>query len=339
MNSGLIHFPDLFGCIVGGFPGVPSLSTRGGAVGNLLALYKLTGMKLHICKYCGETFDRGCLLGNHVSKTCSKNPTRGKQTRKDTHVYSWKCSWCDETFDTRRKLQSHRRTHYTDEWYAAHPGCNKNSHANPLATEPCRYCGKVCKYVSGLHLHEKCCPNNPARVYLRKQSEIMSDETKKKISESLKQYYSGRSIWYTAETHRQSYAERYFSKIFVNASRNYHVDRYFLDFAWPDKHIYIEVDGEQHYTEDGIKRDTERTNRLNDCGWRLITRIRWSEYQKMTHDEQHNLVHELLNIIANYNNMAPERIAGGMVANLPEAKVGFVLNGDGIAIPPSWCLG
>ena len=122
----------------------------------------------------------------------------------------------------------------------------------------------------------------------------MSEETKRKISKSLKHHYQGKSIWHTAYTHRQSYPERYFSKIFSDAERNYHVDRYFLDFAWPDKRIYIEIDGEQHYTEEGLKHDEERTARLNSYGWTLVRRIRWSEYQSLDKADKRVLVNELL---------------------------------------------
>ena len=248
-------------------------------------------MKLHICKYCGESFEHGYLLGNHVSKICQKNPDRGRQISHKSVTYNWVCTCCGSTFNTRRELQSHRKLHRSFERNSTH----KYSHVMPLAKQPCQYCGRVCKYLSGLHLHEKCCSLNPNRIYLPKQSDIMTDATKRKISDSLKKYYTGKSIWYTSRTHRLSYAERYFSKIFTNATRNYHVDRYFLDFAWPSANVYVEVDGEQHYTATAMQRDTERTDVLSKCGWTLIRRIRWSDYQKLTHDAKRLFVQELVN--------------------------------------------
>jgi very-short-patch-repair endonuclease len=95
-----------------------------------------------------------------------------------------------------------------------------------------------------------------------------------------------------------SYAERYFSKIFRGAQHNLHVNRYFLDFAWPATKVYIEIDGEQHYTPLGIAHDIERTRILQECGWTLIKRIRWSEFQALLHHEKRAFISLLLQEIA-----------------------------------------
>lgn len=120
-----------------------------------------------------------------------------------------------------------------------------------------------------------------------------SDETKKRISETQKINYRGKSCFATAREHRKSYAEQYFDTIFTNAEKNYHVDRFFLDYAWPETKTYIEVDGEQHYTEEGIKRDAERTSILESVGWKCIKRIRWSDYQKLSFTEKEEFLKSL----------------------------------------------
>ena len=106
----------------------------------------------------------------------------------------------------------------------------------------------------------------------------------------MKKIYRGKSRYHG----KTSYAEEYFATIFTNAKRNYHVDRYFLDFAWPEKMIYIEVDGEQHYTEEKvINHDIIRTERLKNLGWTLLTRIRWSIFKKLREDEKRSYVSQL----------------------------------------------
>ena len=93
---------------------------------------------------------------------------------------------------------------------------------------------------------------------------------------------------------RKSYAEKYFETVFADAEMQYHVDRYFLDFAWPKSKIYIEIDGEQHYEDQGvIRHDKERTENLAKCGWRLLKRIRWSEFQKLSKVEKENEIFRL----------------------------------------------
>ena len=61
--------------------------------------------------------------------------------------------------------------------------------------------------------------------------------------------------------------------------------------------VYIEVDGEQHYTKKGIEHDKNRTEFLIENGWRLLKRIRWSEFQKLSKIERENEIYRLLQTI------------------------------------------
>ena len=62
------------------------------------------------------------------------------------------------------------------------------------------------------------------------------------------------------------------------------VGRYELDFYNEDLMKYVEIDGEQHYSEYMIKHDIERTLYLEKIGWKGI-RIRWSDYKKSLNKE------------------------------------------------------
>lgn len=195
----------------------------------------------------------------------------------------------------------------------------------------CKFCGKLCKNLNSLHNHERLCPKNPDRNYvshtkghkawnkgltkeinesIANQSKTFceryhgetgtwfgkkhSEETKKKISETQKKNYAGKSRYIPVQEHRKSYAEQYFDVIFTDAQKQFPVDRYRLDYAWPDTKTYIEVDGEQHYTEEGLKHDNERTQVLESLGWLCKKRIRWSEYQKLNEDEKKAFIESLL---------------------------------------------
>ena len=195
----------------------------------------------------------------------------------------------------------------------------------------CKFCGKLCKNLNSLHNHERLCPKNPDRNYvshtkghkawnkglsketddrIANQSKTFreryhgktgtwfgkkhSEETKKKISETQKKNYAGKSRYIPVQEHRKSYAEQYFDVIFTDAQKQFPVDRYRLDYAWPDTKTYIEVDGEQHYTEEGLKHDNERTQVLESLGWTCKKRIRWSECQKLNEDEKKAFIKSLL---------------------------------------------
>lgn len=129
----------------------------------------------------------------------------------------------------------------------------------------------------------------------------MSEEQKQKISETQKENYKGKSRWYTQIQNRLSYPEQYFIPIFNDALIHYHVNRYFLDFAWPDKKIYIEVDGEQHRRyQKNIEHDNIRTEILNNEGWILIERIYWPEYIKLNFEERQKYINDIKNKINSY---------------------------------------
>ena len=129
----------------------------------------------------------------------------------------------------------------------------------------------------------------------------LSEETKKKISEGRKRCLKeGRGNHWINPSIKRSYAEEYFFDIFkdTKCESNLWVGHYCLDFAWPSKKIYIEVDGEQHYTPEGIQHDEERTDFLLEKGWKLLKRIRWSEFKKLSYNEKHAIIVELLSDIA-----------------------------------------
>ena len=83
-----------------------------------------------------------------------------------------------------------------------------------------------------------------------------SEESKRKISESLKLAYKehrahniGQSRW----NNEPSYPEKFFMNVIKNEFedqnyvREYPFKIYSLDFAWPEKKQCIEIDGEQLY--------------------------------------------------------------------------------------------
>lgn len=203
----------------------------------------------YICKFCGKICKNANSLRNH-ERLCKENPNRDIKSLQKLHEN-------------------------TAKWNANHTAWNKG-----LTRETDE---RVKQYTDSRH----------ARYLNGELSElaykhVMSEATKKKISEKQKENYRGISRYATAREGRKSYAEQYFDKIFTECERNYHVDRFFLDYAWPEKKVYVEVDGEQHYTEAGLAHDDERTLILEKLGWRCIERIRWSEYQKLDESERKN---------------------------------------------------
>ena len=55
--------------------------------------------------------------------------------------------------------------------------------------------------------------------------------------------------------------------------------RYFLDFAWPEKRLCIEIDGELHRYEKQKENDNKKDELLKQDGWKEL-RLKWSYIMK-----------------------------------------------------------
>lgn len=145
----------------------------------------------------------------------------------------------------------------------------------------CDFCDREFTNKSSKTLHQKYCKDNPNKeTFIYKNH--FTEDTLNKIRDAQKaSWASGNRKPITRD--KRSYAETYFDNIFTDACKEYFQIGYFLDYAWPDKMCYIEIDGEQHYYfEDRIQHDKERTINLSNIGWTCIARVRWSEFQKLS---------------------------------------------------------
>jgi very-short-patch-repair endonuclease/DNA-directed RNA polymerase subunit RPC12/RpoP len=105
-----------------------------------------------------------------------------------------------------------------------------------------------------------------------------TDETRHKIRlTAQKNYLEGRSGW----CFKPSYPEIFFMKLVedninnLDYLYNYPIYGYFLDFAWVKLKKYIEIDGSQHYANQGvIDRDIKRDKLICSNGWKVL-RIKW----------------------------------------------------------------
>lgn len=235
----------------------------------------------YICQFCSRQFSRPCNLSSH-SKTCVKNPNRTSlHKRKDG---GWVCSACGEKFLTRAEHNEHKAASHTD---------RRGSQVHHKFLFECAYCHKQWETtIEGLKTHERYCIENPNRS--EPHSHPVSDDIRKRISEKQKENYKGKSR-FNIDRSKEPYSEKYFrewlEKENIEYKKNFHVDRFFLDFAFPDKKLYFEVNGEQHYRKmyngrDYQEHDKERFDILSKLGWTCIATIRWSEFRALSVSER-----------------------------------------------------
>lgn len=186
----------------------------------------------------------------------------------------------------------------------------------------CIYCGRGFIKKNGLVVHQKACKDNPDRIpgkngwsnpghklsedTLRRmrdngKKQRHTQETKDKISQIRKKYLKEHpdKVPYLLNHYSkgESYPEIYFEEVFKNENikltKKFRIYLYELDFCDVDKKIDIEIDGEQHYSDERIvKSDIRRTAYLEDMGW-TVFRIRWSHFQKMSFYEKSLVINDL----------------------------------------------
>lgn len=130
----------------------------------------------------------------------------------------------------------------------------------------CSTCRKIFKMPKTKSSYRYCSVECRKTGHSLNQSKIMKD------------LYSRGAIKRWNINGKPSFAEKFFMGVFdsreIKYDFNYKVGRYFIDFAFIDKMIGLEIDGKQHSREENIKHDYKRDAWLADLGWQMH-RIKW----------------------------------------------------------------
>ncbi len=113
-----------------------------------------------------------------------------------------------------------------------------------------------------------------------------TEETFQKISASMKKAHAEGRAWNIGKSrwnNEPSYPENFFIQVIENEFsdknyiREYPMGIYSIDFAWVEKKLAIEIDGDQHTRFESYReRDLRKDKFLQDSGWKVL-RIVWKE--------------------------------------------------------------
>lgn len=180
----------------------------------------------------------------------------------------WKCEFCGQSLIGRKAFFQHNRV------------CEER------LKEPHDSLGRIIKPEQSHHKNKCYTPHKH------------SEESKKKISAGrLKALAEGRGNHWICPHINRSYAEQYFYDCFTNSKIEFQNNiwlcgRYCVDFLFKNK--YFEVDGEQHFTKQGIEHDKEREKFLAERGYICVGRCRWSSFKKLTEGDKQKYIQEII---------------------------------------------
>ena len=288
-------------------------------------LFKYKGkiiMKLkYICQYCSKELTRHNSLVKH-EKICKLNPVNNYNivykceycnkiyTHKyafnrhlKTHIeykpkennYSWKCKYCNIEFESRRKLERHVKEIHKN---------NKIKNIQQRITDICPFCSStLTTTISGFKNHISLCPKNPNRK-LPDLSKCKTEEFRRQASERMKERHrlGLAATFQNRKNMPHSYPETWLIDVLKNnfnqiENIDYETERpfyrFFLDFAWPEKRLCIEIDGELHRYEKQQNNDKEKDRLLKEDGWKEL-RLKWG-YINSNKVEAIKLIENFLN--------------------------------------------
>lgn len=222
------------------------------------------------CKHC-DTYSttNNQALSQHMRR-CYKNSDIKIELKVE-----WYCKICKEYFGSRRIQRAHNKEkmHFKSDFIEKKVNSNFR----------CKFCDSVrLTNKSGIVKHQNYCKANPNK---KQMMGIKKTEAEKlNLSNKMKERHAKgiASRWKNPHLHT-SYAESFFIKVIENEFTNkeyvreLRAGKYFIDFAWVDLKLAIEIDGQQHERyQHQRESDVRKDAFLKEEGW-LVLRIRFKD--------------------------------------------------------------
>lgn len=225
-----------------------------------------------VCQHCGKAFSRKWNCLRHET-TCVKNPNVISKPTKPTIMreIDLNCKYCGKLCKNKMSIRAHERTcpSNPNRKYVSHT-IGHTAWNKGLTKETSVIMQNMAKNIS---------------VTMKgREGHKHTEETKRRISEIRKQQIANNGgIWWSSRSKcKRSYAEEWTKRVLENESvdiefkEEYHIGKWFLDFAWPDRKIGLEIDGEQHEWPERKQMDKEKDAYCASQGWKIL-RLKWAD--------------------------------------------------------------
>jgi len=169
-------------------------------------------------------------------------------------------------------------------------------------------CGENCKYMTGINFR-KTCGNEKCKTNFRKKIKF-TDETKELLRQKRYDFLkkkTGKTAWERRSNGDMSYLEKWFHDKCIENNlyskydivNEYSVYPYFIDFAFINEKVAIELDGKIHFINNKrTDHDFKKDDFLIENGWRVF-RIRFDEITNNKFNEAINFIGS--NLLKNYD--------------------------------------
>lgn len=136
-------------------------------------------------------------------------------------------------------------------------------------------CGKNCKHRNGITFRKTCGNSKCVGVVKGPTSDVVKDKIRSARIKYLKENPEA-TAWRLGN--KQSWPEKFFEAACIRAGLNNRflivreksVFPYYIDFAFDDFKVAVEIDGSQHKEEMRIEKDKIKDEHLTRCGWRIF---------------------------------------------------------------------
>jgi very-short-patch-repair endonuclease len=160
----------------------------------------------------------------------------------------------------------------------------------PLVYKTCKNCPVI---FTSKKKHRQFCSNRCSAIFRSKSPEYIKN-LKAGIRKATLE--GRRTSWSTRKklhpSHPESVVIEMLTKMNVQYEREWKFNRWFVDFAFKDKRVAVEIDGKQHDYPERIESDKRKDMDLISIGW-TVYRIRWKKISKSFYKELTDRLYEI----------------------------------------------
>jgi len=268
--------------------------------------------EIYKCNTCGKEFNTLVGLSLHCTNTQHNNPYKKNNQKIHKHLELKKCHICKKEFKTYKDLLNHYKEYHDITFINKYDFIIKYKNYLKYNEDipKCKYCGKNdidcrsnrltnychdCKHLYLSDIQKQIHKNNPQLAENARQRRLKYLSDKSNFNSTAFGKRANKELSFLEKWFYDNIIQKYNLTDKYTIINEYTESIYFLDFAFINIKLDVELDGKCHFNNDNkrIEHDIERDNFLINKGWNIY-RISWNDV-KFNEQETINKFIKLLN--------------------------------------------